>query len=139
MAHITIADVREDMLDRQAEDHLVLTDLAFTDDDILWAMKSAARKYNSLRPLGYDVRWDRLPEHTSLFFDGIAWALLRRWQRNVAMNDLDYEAGGMSASVHGSLNKNLSRLVEKLEQEFVEAATALKTTLNVRAAFGKIG
>jgi hypothetical protein len=139
MAYITIADVREDMLDRTEEDHLTLTDLAFTDSDIEWAMKACARKYNSIRPIGYTVAWDKLPAQTSVFFDGIAWALVRRWQRNVAMNDIDYKAGGVSASVHGTRNRNLSDLRDRLERDFVASATDLKLARNIASAWGAIG
>jgi hypothetical protein len=136
---ITIADVREDMLDRQAEDHLVLTDLAFTDPDIEWAMKACMRKFNGIRPIGINISWDAMPSNTSVFFDGVAWALCRRWHRNVSMNDYDYSAGGVTANVQGSLLKNLERLRDKLEQEFVEAATNLKVSANLDDAWGVIG
>jgi len=90
--YIVIADVREEMLDRQAEDHLVLADLAFTDDDITWAMKACARKFNSIQPYSVSACYDKLPVNSSVFMDGIAWALIRRWHRNVSMNDYDYNA-----------------------------------------------
>lgn len=137
--YITIADVREDMLDRTADDHLVLADLAFTDDDIVWGMKSCARKYNALRPLVSSVTWDKLPLNTSAFLDGVAWALIRRWRRNVAMNDFDFASGGLTANVQGSLLKNLERIQNELEESFVEAATALKVAINLDGAWGCIG
>ena len=138
-SYIVIADVREDMMDRQAEDHLVLADLAFTDPDIEWAMKKCARKFNSLRPLGFEVTWDKLPINSSVFFDGIAWALYRRWHGNVSINDMDYSAGGVNASVQGTLLRNLERLRDKLEQEFIENGTNLKVTANLEDAWGCIG
>ncbi len=137
--YITVADMREDMYDRMADDHLVLVDLAFTDGDIEWAMKACARKYNSIKPLVTSVTWDHLPVTTSVFMDGVAWALIRRWHRNVSMNDFDYAAGGVSANVQGSLLKNLERLRDKLEQDFVSGATDLKTAINLDAAWGVIG
>lgn len=139
MSVITVADVRDDMYDRQAEDHLVLADLAFTDADIEWGMKSCARKFNSVRPVEISVAWDALPADTSVFFDGVAWALLRRWLRNVSLNDYNYTAGGVQANVQGSLRANLERLVLKLEQEFVDSATNLKVTSNLNDAWGPIG
>lgn len=139
VALITIADVRDDVLDRMAEDHLVLIDLAFTDEDIEWAMKWCARKFNSLKPLGINVDPLKLPADTTVFFDGIAFALYRRWYRNVAMNDYGYAAGGVTANVQGDLKKNLEALVAKLEQEFVTAATDLKLTSNLNDAWGVIG
>ncbi len=137
--YITVADVREDMLDRTAEDHLVLIDLAFTDLDIEWAMKNSARKFNSIKPLGFSVTWDKLPLNSSVFMDGVAWSLVRRWHRNVSMNDYDYSAGGVQASVQGSLRKNLEALMLKLEKDFIEAATDLKVTVNLEGAWGQIG
>ncbi len=136
---ITIADVREEMLDRQAADHLVLADLAFTDPDIEWAMKACARKFNSIRPIGISIAWDAMPMDTNVFLDGVAWALLRRWLRNVSMNEVDYSAGGVQASVQGSLLRNLSQMVAKLEQEFLAAATDLKVSANLDDAWGQLG
>lgn len=127
------------MLDRVADDHLVLADLAFTNDDIEWAMRACARRFNSLRPIGISVKPESLPDDTSVFFDGIAYALVRRWHRNVSMNDYDYSAGGVNASVQGSLLKNLERLRDKLEAEFKESATALKVAKNIEGAWGRIG
>jgi hypothetical protein len=139
MAYITVAEVREEMLDRQAEDHLVLADLAFTDEDIEWAMRRCAREFNTVRPMTTNVTWDKLPDETTVFFDGIAWALLARWRRNVAMNDLDYNAGGVAASVQGTLLKNLDRLVQELSDKFIRSATDMKLTDNLNQAWGRIG
>lgn len=137
--YIVIADVREEMLDRQAEDHLVLADLAFTDDDITWAMKACARKFNSIQPYSVSACYDKLPVNSSVFMDGIAWALIRRWHRNVSMNDYDYNAGGVTANVQGSLLANLERLRDRLEQEFMQRATELKVHINLNNAYGQIG
>ena len=136
---ITIPDVREDMLDRMAEDHLVLADLAFTNDDIEWAMKAAARKFNSIPPMVAWVEWNKMPLNSSVFMDGVAWALIRRWHRNVAMNDYDYNSGNVQANVQGSLLRNLGQLRDKLEQEFIKYATDLKLSINLENAYGNIG
>ena len=136
---IAIADVRDDMLDRTAADHLVLTDLAFTDADIEWAMKAAARNFNSITPLVAYAVWDALPDDTNIFFDGIAAALYRRWKGNVAVNDMDYSAGGLNASVQGNLMKNLDRVEKEADERFRTAAKDLKIVMNIRSAFGQIG
>jgi hypothetical protein len=136
---ITVAMVRDDVLDRVPEDHLVLADLAFKDPDIEWAMQWCARKFNSLKPIGIYVEWDKLPATTTVFFDGIALALIRRWHRNVAMNDYGYNAGGVTANVQGDLKQNLEKLRDKLEQDFVSAATDLKISSNLDDAYGVIG
>lgn len=137
--YITVADVREDMLDRMADDHLVLADLAFTDPDIEWAMKSCARKFNSIRPRVMLVQWDKLCLESSVLMDGVAWALCRRWHRNVSMNDYDYEAGGVTANVQGSLRKNLEKLRDDLEREFIQGATDWKIETNLNSCYGDIG
>lgn len=138
--YITIADVREDLLDRKADDHLVLGDLAFTDPDIEWGMKACVRKFHALKPFVYtNLTWETMPINSSVFFDGIAWALIRRWRRNVAMNDLDYSAGGVNAKVQGNLTDNLAKLQAELETEFGRDATDLKVSLNVQEGFGPIG
>ena len=139
MSYITIDDVREDMLDRTAGDHLVLADLAFTNDDIEWAMKACARKFNSIKPMVAYTTWDKLPLNSSVFMDGIAWALIRRWRRNVAMNDYDYSAGGLTANVQGTLHKNLKMMQDELEKEFIQYATDLKLEINLDQAYGPIG
>lgn len=126
-------------MDRTYDDHLVLIDLAFTDVDIEWAMKACARKFNSIKPIFYSIDPEKMPMSTSTFLDGCAWALLRRWARNARMNDIDYQAGGVSASVQGKLIKNLSDEVAKLEQDFVSSSMDLKMTANIRDAFGQIG
>jgi len=137
--YITIADVREEMMDRTADDHLVLADLAFTDEDITWAMKACARKFNSIRPYVVQADYEKLPINSSIFADGIAWALYRRWHRNVSVNDYDYSAGGVSANVQGNLLRNLVAIRDKTEQDFVQAATELKIHINLNDAWGQIG
>ena len=136
---MTSAYGREDMLDRAAEDRLVLADLAFTDLDITYGMKACARKWNGIKPIGLHVTEDTLPINTSVFFDGIAWGLYKRWHRNVSVNDYDYSAGGVSANVQGNLLRNLKALKDDLEREFVTAATDLKISANLDSCWGNIG
>lgn len=71
--------------------------------------------------------------------DGIAWSLVRRWHRNVSMNDFDFSSAGLSASAQGSLKTNLENLKRELYQEFFEAATDLKVNANLDNAWGNIG
>jgi hypothetical protein len=139
MACITKEDVREEMMDRTAADNLVLPDLAFTDDDIVWAMKKAARKFNMVRPYVVRVESTCLPATLDFFYDGIAWALYRRWLGNVLVNDEDYSAGGVQASVQGKLAANLDKLVKEVGKEFVDAATEYKLHINLNDAFGRVG
>jgi hypothetical protein len=139
MSFITEQDIREEMRDRSAADHLVLPDIAFTSEDIAHAMRKAARRFNSIRPYVISVEAHKLPDRDNIFFDGIAWALLEGWLLNAGINDLDYTAGNVQASVQGKLVGNLEKLATKYEKRFVEDATALKISTNLVAAYGQIG
>ena len=139
MSAITIDEVREEVLDRSADDHLVIADLAFTDDDITYAMKACARKYNSIPPIHITTKWDQLPSDTMLFYDGITWALVRRWLRNAEMNDFQYKAGNVAANVQGDRVNNLRNILKRTEAEFVEAAMIRKQTYNIISGYGNIG
>lgn len=139
MSFITEQDIREEMRDRSAADHLVLPDIAFTSEDIAYAMRKAARKFNSIRPYVCSVEAHTLPDRNNIFFDGIAWALLEGWSLNVAMNDMDYSAGNVQASVQGKLMSNLEKMAAKYEKRFIEDATALKISTNLLGYYGQIG
>ena len=139
MSFITELDVREEMRDRSAADHLVLPDIAFSSDDIAQAMRKAARRFNSIRPYVISVEAGKLPDRNNIFFDGIAWALLEGMLLNSSMNDLDYTAGNVQASVQGKLVGNLEKLAGKYEKRFVEDATALKISTNLLGAYGQLG
>ena len=70
--YITISDVRFYIMDRGSEDNPYLLDLAYSDEEISGAMRSAAREYNSVPPLGVEtVHPGHLPADTNLFLDGI--------------------------------------------------------------------
>lgn len=137
--YITERDVREEMRDRNAADHLLLTDVAFTPEDIQHAMRKTARRFNSLRPYCVTVTPEKLSGNIQCFFDGIAWALLEGMRVNAGLNDMDYSAGNVQASVQGKLIENLDRMIPVYEKRFVEEATAMKLAMNLSAAFGQIG
>lgn len=139
MSFITEQDVREEMRDRSAADHLVLPDIAFSSEDIAQAMRKATRRFNSIRPYVLCVEAHKLPDRNNIFYDGIAWALLEGMQLNTSMNDLDYTAGNVQASVQGKLVGNLEKLAAKYEKRFVEDATAWKISTNLVSAYGQLG
>lgn len=139
MSYITEQDVRDFMQDRTAEDHILLPDLAFTSEEIARAMKTVARRFNSLQPYSITVQADRLPDDTNIFFDGIAAALLDLKRINSSLNDLDYAAGNVQASVQGNLLKNLASLIPVYEARFREAAQAIKISTNLDYSYGSLG
>ena len=127
------------MRDLSAADHLVLPDVAFSSEDIAHAMRKAARRFNSIRPYVMSVDASKLPDSNGIFFDGIAWALLEGMLLNSSMNDMDYTAGNVQASVQGKLVGNLEKLASKYEKRFVEDATSLKISTNLLGAYGQLG
>jgi hypothetical protein len=139
MSFITEQDVREEMRDRSASDHIVLPDVAFTSEDIAYAMRKVARRFNSIRPFVLTVEATRLPDFNNVFFDGIAWALLEGMRLNASMNDMDYSAGNVQSSVQGKLVSNLDKLVPMYERRFLEDATSMKLAANLEDAYGQVG
>ena len=139
MGYITEREVREEMRDRSASDHILLPDIAFTSEDIHSAMRSTARKFNSIAPYCITADPDHLSDFNNMFFDGIAATLLGRMLLNTSMNDMDYTAGNVQASVSGTFIKNVAPLVATYEKRFIELATQYKTAANLAQAFGQIG
>ena len=139
MSYITEQDVRDFMMDRTAADHILLPDVAFTSEEIARAMKTAARRFNSIPPYVITVHADSLPDDTNIFFDGIAAALLDLKRINASLNDMDYSAGNVTTSVQGKLLRNLETLIPIYEKRFAEMATYQKMTANLYEAFGTIG
>ncbi len=136
---ITEQDVRMYLLDRTVDDHMVLPDVAFTSEEIAHAMRTAARRYNSIRPYIDYADPNNLPDVTNLFLDGIAGALFDMKRVNASLNDMDYSAGNVSANVQGNLLKNVAALADFYNERFTKDATELKTARNLQRAFGQIG
>lgn len=127
------------LLDRTVDDHLVLPDVAFSPEEIAFAMKTAARRYNSIRPYVDYVQPDNLPDTTNLFLDGIVAALFEMKRVNAGLNDMEYSAGNVSANVQGNLAKNAEAIAAFFSERFTREATELKVTRNLQYAFGQIG
>lgn len=136
---ITERDVRMYLLDRTVDDHLVLPDVAFTPEEIAFAMVTAARRYNSVRPYVDYVTPDNLPGTTNLFLDGIAGALFDMKRANASLNDVDYAAGNMTANVNGNMLKNTEAVAAFFNERFQREASELKISRNLQHASGRIG
>ena len=136
---ITEQDVRMFLLDRTVDDHLVLPDIAFSSEEIAFAMKTAARRYNSIRPYVDYVQPGNLPDSTNLFLDGIAGALFDTKRVNAGLNDMEYSAGNVSANVQGNLAKNAEAIAAFFNERFQREASELKIARNLQYASGQIG
>lgn len=136
---ITEQDVRMFLLDRTVDDHTTRADVVFTPEQISFAMVTAARRYNSVRPYVDYVQPDNLPGDTNLFLDGIAGALFDMLRANAGFNDIDYAAGNMTANVNGNLLKNAEASAAFHNDRFMREASELKISRNLQHAFGRIG
>jgi hypothetical protein len=137
--YITIDDVREYMRDRTADDHELLTDVAWTDEEISRAMRTAAREFNSITPFSITVNPNHLPGDTNVFLDGIAVALFRRMRTNDGLNDLAYTAGSVKVDITGTRIGHLDRMIGMYDERFQSRAKEIKRAANLRMAFGAIG
>ena len=127
------------LLDRTVDDHTTRPDVVFTPEQISFAMVTAARRYNSVRPYVDYVQPDNLPGDTNLFLDGIAGALFDMLRANTSLNDIDYAAGNVTANVNGNLLKNAEASAAFHNDRFMREASELKISRNLQHAFGRIG
>ena len=127
------------LLDRTVDDHVTRPDVVFTPEQISFAMVTAARRYNSVRPYVDYVQPDNLPGDTNLFLDGIAGALFDMLRANAGLNDIDYAAGGVTANVNGNLLKNAEASAAFHNERFMREASELKISRNLQQAYGRIG
>lgn len=139
--NITEGDVRAYIKDRAEGDNPLFSgDLRFSSEEIAQAMRTAAREYNSLPPLGVStVSPDRLPGDTNVFLDGITAALLRTALVNEAANDLQVQAGNVTVQVGATQIGHLKTLIPMFDERFRTAATNIKVGINLSHAYGSIG
>lgn len=136
---ITIADIRTYLLDQTASDNQVLQTLAFSDEQIETAMKTAAREFHSIPPDSIRVQASSLPDDTNLFFDGISAALLRSEIARLARNDIDYSGGSVHVNTTGKRLEHFKVLEQHHQSRFERATVQLKKVRNIRNAMGQIG
>ena len=137
--HITIEDVRFYLMDRGSEDNPYLLDLAYSDEEITGAMRSASREYNSIPPLRVDeVHPNCLPGDTNLFLDAIVAALLRMEMLRRGRNDVDYSLGGASAATESTRLKHIETEQKMMHDRFKEAASIRKYTINLSSFYGPL-
>lgn len=136
MSYITVQDIRDFIRDRSADDNDLELDIMFTDEEILQAMKSAARAYNSIPPLSVaSVNWQRLPDHNNIFFHATAEYLFRAWVTQMRRNDMDYTAGGAAANLIRRRIEHMSAEIPEHRQLWEVAARDHKNFVNINQAY----
>ena len=138
-SYITEEDVRMFLLDRSIEDNGLDLDLSFSHEEIAEAMRRCAREFNSIPPRISSVSPESLPNDTNLFLDGIAEQLYLSKVANMARNDFDYTAGGVTTNIEAKRLKHFTDLIQLHRQRFRDTATSIKVQYNWEQAYGTIG
>lgn len=139
MSAITIEDVRNYIWDRSIEDNQLELDLAFSDAEIVDAMKRAAREYNSIPPLVGNADPACLDGTTNLFLDAIALHLYISRMSNMQRNDIDYTAGGVTVEMEKRQIDYMKEMIPFHRDRFLAAAEAQKNRINIRRGMRRIG
>lgn len=139
-SYIVEEDIREYLMDTSWEDNDLLLDKAFSTEELEAAMRSVVRMWNDIPPfLNSTITPDKLPSNSNVFFDGIVLALLKRKLLNLTRNDIDYNAGNMQVSFEAKHIQHIKSLIPYYEAKFEQAAKAIKTSANLRSAYGPVG
>lgn len=136
MSYVTADSIRSFIRDRSADDNDLELDLMFTDEEILDAMKSAARAYNSIPPLGVSsANPDRLPDNTNLFYHATAEYLFRTWVTGMRRNDMDYTAGGVAANLVRRRIEHMQNEIKEHRELWEREARDRKNYINLNRAY----
>lgn len=132
MNYLTSEDVRNFMLDRTAADNELDMDLSFSPEEVADAMKRAAREANSVPPLIGNVDGTHLPGDTNIFLYATAEQLYLSKVQQLMRNDVEYTAGGISASASGTEIKHLKGLIKEFSQTWKQQWADQKRAINLR-------
>lgn len=138
---ITEDDVRSYIKDKVESDNpLNAGELRYTSEEIASAMRTAAREFNSLPPIGVIyVDQNSLPGDTNVFLDGTTAALLRMTLLKEAANDIQVSGGNVQVQVGSVQIAHLKTLIPMFDERFRKAATDIKVARNLMDACGSIG
>ena len=136
---ITASEAREYVADSIVQLGSLDLDLAFTDDEVAMAMKSAARDFNSLPAPSYSVCASNLPSDTNVFFDGIAQHLFLTWHKKLIKEDFDYSAGGVTSNLVAKRIGHAKELIKLHGDRFKEAGVEMRLRANLRNGYGQVG
>ena len=129
---LSVDDVRYFILDRTAEDNELDMDLSFSDDDIIHAMRRAAREANDVPPYNVQVSGDCLPGNSNIWLHAVTEQLYIAKLSNLMRNDIDYEAGGVAASVTKGRIAHFKELIKLHRSIWEDKLRRLKVGNNVR-------
>ena len=133
MARITKSYVRLALRDKDAADNYLLDDVAFSDDEIDYAIESIVDLFNETPPSVGSYTVASFPWRHNHFI-GVKWKLFTIAAANHAANNLSYAAGGISVD-----DKNKASMYEqmagKYQQEFEKWMRHKKREININSAW----
>lgn len=111
--------------------------LTFSDVDLQKALADGARAYNSVPPFGvHTVTADSMQTTTNLFFNACCAALFRRRVNLLSQQAVMVQAGNSVGDPDGLVRDALTKLADRMMQEFQQEARSFKGQLNMRHAYG---
>lgn len=115
------------------EANLLLDAEDFSDPYIVLSMELAADEYNALPP-----RSNLTPDNfvsKSLLLQGTLWKMFAGKSALAARNTMNYSDGGLVIPIEEKFELYMG-LANTFKQEFIDAATKLKISLNMESGWG---
>ena len=134
---VTIPKLRFWIADRSAADNLLLGDLEFTDEELAAGMEHAAREFNSIPPVSYQVRANRLPDDTNMFYEAAAECLYKQRLHSLMRNNFKYQAGNVQVDDVGQKIEGLKQLIGMMAP-WRETARNIKQKIDTSRYFGRL-
>lgn len=137
---ITPEDIRHFIYDRAPKDNPIDLDLAWSDPEIVDAMRYCAMSYNSIPPYVERVSPDAFPrEQEMIWIHGTIYHLYLSRKAQLIRQDLDYTAGNMTVDRTKRLIEHLDKGIEFYKGQFDELAKQRKLVINLNNAYGCVG
>lgn len=136
--YLTIETVRNEIQDRHPGDNSIDQDLMFSDEEIAFAMKRAARAYNALAPRNVDVVDEScLPdEDNNIFLKATISQLYGSAMHKLMRNVMTWSTGGTTVDFEKTRLENFGVIKRIIDAEWKEEALQRKISINRDAAWG---
>ena len=136
MSYLTVQDVRDYVEDRDLDDNPLGLDLTWGDEDILGAMRRAAREWNSIPPYVLGVRENSLPGDTNLLLEATVEQLLKSRLSALRRQDLDYSAGGVGVNLVQKQIAHFQQEIQERRMNWESRCREMKQHANLAQAYG---
>ena len=135
---LTIAEVRLELRDQCAGQNELLDKLAFTDDQLAWAIRKPVDEFNSTGQPYTNYTPSSFPGMFRAQWSSAAVGyLMRLISIGNDRDNLAYQAGGVSINMNDI--SFVAKLSQVLLQEWRDWLKAAKMNINIEAAYGSLG